>query len=276
MSGSVSMYPNFRGGAGVFDAICDYPKTYKGDKDLLVKVPVYTMDWMMKAGQQFSPPAMAAHQALKDAKNSVIAGAEILEAAKKFKDHTVEVVAGTGQPGRADTVTVSGVGRFCEVVFGTAEASHRTRADAAADSISDVISVINPVKDMTEFLKGKGLVQVSPETQAGLNLAGNVSLVLGPGRAAVKSGYDIHQQYGRISGGTLSQHQTVAAEAKAIKSWLDLAKNISYVALGVIGLVGLALGIVFQAWVPLALVTSALVFSLASYFHGHISVLHQT
>ena len=272
---AVSMYPHFRGGAGVFDAICDFPRTYKGEKDLLVKVPVYTMDWMMKAGHQFSPQAMAAHGALKDAKNSIIAGAEILESAKKFKDHTYEVVAGTGQPGRSDTEAVSGVGRFCEVVFGTAQASHRTRADAAADSISDVIGVVNPVKDMTEFLKGKGLVQVSPETQAGLSLAGNVSLVLGPGRGAVKNGYDIHQQYTRIDSGALTPNQRVTAEAKAIKSWFDLLKNISYVALGVIGLVGLALGVVFQAWIPLALVTSAFVFSLASYFHGRMSVLHQ-
>ena len=237
----VALYPNFNPG-GIADAVCNYPTTTSGLENGVMKIPIYTMDWMEIAGVALSAEAKAARQTLKDAKNIVIGVPELLSAANNFKNHSYAVVYG------------------------------RDRVGAAVDAGFDIVDSINPVSDIVQFGVDKGLIEIEAETATALNLAGNVALVLGTGRQAIFAAGDIIHENNELARSSLPREQVIH-QAKSIKGWLDLAKYVSYVALGVINLVGFFLSIPIQPWIGLACLTSALVFTLGSYFHGQLSVL---
>ena len=240
---STVLYPSLNAG-GVVDAICNYPTTSSGLENGVMKPAIYTMDWMEIAGVRFSPEACAAKQTLKDAKNILIGTSDLLATAGNFKDHAYKVICGYGNE----------------------------RSYALADAGFDLVDAVNPVADIVQFGLDKGLVELKAETISALNLAGNVALVVGPGRQAVLSAEGILHEGNEIERASTLREQMVH-QAKSVRNWLDLLKYISYVALGAINLIGFIFSIPIQPWVALACVTSALVFTLGSYFHTQLSIL---
>ncbi len=243
---ALSVYPSFSPGA-FMDASVHVLKEADGCKEI-IKVPLAVMDWKSALGGELSPGDRRVYSGLRDTKNLVGGLIDLGDAACRLKDHVVYMANGADSHGNP---------------FGV--------VDFAREAFFDGVDFVNPVGDLIAVGESWGAIELSPETTSALEGACSAALILGCGKGAVTSAQEIMKSSVDIEGTDLSEDEKVFEKAKLIKSCFDLAKMISYVALGVI--LGIAwFGVAMPLWIPLAASTAALVASLGGYFHKHLSL----
>ncbi|MBS0620292.1 MAG: hypothetical protein JSS61_02405 [Verrucomicrobia bacterium] len=163
----------------------------------------------------------------------------------------------------------------------------------AMSKVKNAISITELPERANKFYKsGRKFIQ-KPSWQAGRSLVQNGALLVN----ATTDGVDFAKDYVPVDkhsftvlkgvnfgasavGCGLSAYEQVKAirempEVNVVKTsqrLLNLARDVSYVALGVIGLLCIITGTAFIPWVMLACLTSGLFFTVGGYFHEKLVV----
>jgi hypothetical protein len=145
------------------------------------------------------------------------------------------------------------------------------KARALADVALKTNSLVSPVWSGTTFLQGKGVIHLSAEALKRVNTVGAGAMVIGSLDSTRKT--LTHIAASRLTDPKLSGAERAQESRRMTWNMMELAKNVSYLALGVL-LAGIfALGWVISPLVTLALTTTGLFLTFAHHFYGEAHAL---
>lgn len=237
-----------------WDIITEYTNSAAGIKNLFAKPIIIAYDIAKLHGHVMSEAEKGIYHAAKDVK-AVITVFELPDKINKLRESIEKlnesVKKGEGVPGAIAKVFVKATG------------------------------IIDPVNDGVQFLNTHGIISVPPDVLKVLGGMNSAALAIGMGDVAIESGKKIAAECEKIASSGLaaaSTSQEVAVETEKVegslkKIGLDLMhgiKAVSYVALGIIGVLAAFFAILFASWIPVALAATALVFTLGGYFYDKI------
>lgn len=136
---------------------------------------------------------------------------------------------------------------------------------AAAKAGADAGQVVNSLYDGLEL--GTRFVPISSEAMKHITAVNHAATLFSSGHGAVG-------ELSKMASNKLAEakDETEAAQErnKLILNMLNVAKLVSYAAVGVMGLTGFFFGVAFAPWAFTAALTSALVFTFGGYFFDRI------
>ncbi len=218
-------------------------KDASGVKNLILK-PMYTLaDWIFT----FLPSATGIkHVAVvgKQAKN-MMSGAEI-------PGKTVEAVQAVAEFG--EKADISNFGKL---------------ANKVGLLTVPVIEFVRVISDIVQ--------PMAAATARAVSTVFNSALVFTTGYDTAKQLKDIgtveKEADEKLKKKGLDSERVIAArDAQVTQSWLAVGMNVSYFAIGVLGLASLFAGVVVAPWIILGLATSGLVFTVLKHFQKNIAV----
>lgn len=202
----------------------------------IAKVGSTVAFWTMQAIPGLPPNVTKFNQTLKDFKN-FIGATELPEKLVKL----------------GGSVTALGTG-LSDKVSGAATTTWEKVGTVARQTFSDSLSLVNSIADTIDF--AHLFVPISKETLkwvSGINFAATAGV---SGNGAIQQIQNIHNQ------NTDSKKRTLYL--------INLARDISHLALGIIGLTFLLTSTPIVPWVIVACLTSGLIFSIGSYFYERL------
>lgn len=141
----------------------------------------------------------------------------------------------------------------------------QTRVATVADVVREANGVIAPTWEMWDFFIKNAYLPSTPlfQTFGGLSAA---SLILGMGWNSFDHLSDLHDsKLAELKGAARS-----AEQYKVAGYMIKLAKDVSYLALGIIGVLSTFFGFVFAPLTICAFSTSSVVFTILGYYHSNL------
>jgi hypothetical protein len=135
--------------------------------------------------------------------------------------------------------------------------------------VSSVSQITGPLADGVKLAADKNIVQLSSKTLAQVGFASNAGLAIGTSMAAGSEFKNIAGKYKDFQQAT-SRREVKEITRQVTQHAFSLGKFGSYAALGTVGVAGTLLSMTFASWIPLALSTSALAFTIVGHFNSSL------
>jgi hypothetical protein len=236
------------------DIVSDYSKTGTGIKNLALKPLITIFDWIQLSGRQLTGPEQNLYNTSREVKN---------------------FLSGMGTIAAVNDLKEAGLKLHKAVVKGE---GFSTVADATANVFAKAGDVVMSAWDGCSFLLSRHLIDLTAEQVKAGGLASSIGGIAYSGYGTVTEGISIAKEVEAIADSGLATAATDDDKAAAMQvvetsmhriglKLLEQARNISYLVLGILGVVGFALGMVFSPWITTTLATVALVGILGAYFY---------
>ncbi len=145
------------------------------------------------------------------------------------------------------------------------------RAKAFVESALAVNEAIADGAEFIQALSSARALKLSERTLEIIEWVGVPALTLASASGIVHDGIKIGEEVKDLKDKSLPEVLAKEAKARISHASLSLIKNIAYLALGIIGILGLALAIVCPIWVGLSLSTAAVAIGITTIVHDRLT-----
>lgn len=142
------------------------------------------------------------------------------------------------------------------------------------DLVSSVSQLTGPLVDGIKLAADKKIIHLTPKALSQAAFVSSAGLAIGTSMSAGTEAKKIAGLYEGFQKATSRREYRDNAHQVA-KHALYGAKFVSYAALGTVGVTGALVGLVVASWIPLALSTSALVFTILGHFYTKFNNLDE-
>lgn len=214
-----------------------------GTRDFLLEPPLLFDDFMKYVGSgiQDSPSYATSMEVIRDAKNLTGVPFAII-AARDFAKHSWEAVNGG--------------------------ANHP--AYSVAEAIGDAGWFTKASTEVVTLMNDRDIVALDDSTMQTVSTVGSGALLTAGLIGAGTSIADIAIAGQRSEDRRLTANERADEVVRGGHAWINLVKNISYVALGALALAATIWGVAVAPWVTLAVATAALFLTMGVYFHDQL------
>jgi hypothetical protein len=243
-------------------SVVAYLGTASGVKNLCAKTIFVTYDNLKLHGYQMSELEQSVYRTSKGFKQFLTA----VETPKKIQESVrsgVQLVGNTALYVRGELRNKGGEVEGISRLFWDAK-----------ECVVKTTAIVDPVWNLFELSHGQG---VTPLTSAQRNLGSGLNaatLIVGMTDFSLKTGVKIFTSCQMIADADMETPEGEAAAWKGLKKLgIDLieeAKALSYLALGIIGVLGALYSTVFAQWIIVACATTALVCTLGGHFYTEL------
>jgi len=133
---------------------------------------------------------------------------------------------------------------------------------SARGVLKETTGLINSTCDGIDF--SSNWIPIPSHAMKSVSLVNYGATFLGAGNSAVEQAEAIHAEAGKARAGEAWNKQ------KILLNLINMARDVSYVALAVLGIAMVAFGVAVAPWAFLACLTSGLVFTIGGYFYEKI------